>query len=269
MSFIYLFVSIFWLFFVFFFLFFTHCGGGHAVQRSQQQRPNAETHEGDVRQRRRRCCSSGSDTASSVDEWWEGGVGGRCGEACARVHVGGHATVANAAVIPRGFVGRQSVTDFSVVRALLGGLHRHTRTHAHGRCGSTVSRYRHNGARQLRKGRSLFCTGRRGGVVTSARSLESHRHTQTCFGNTHAHPRTLGLASGMEEDAEESGIDGGSTTAGRRRQQQEKHTREKHVVFPRQQTNKDYCHHHDMMCRVSASAAMMPAPGSWWCRSPW
>lgn len=53
--------------FLLFFSLFTHCGGGRAAQRSQQQRPNAETHEGDVQRRRRR-----SGTASSVDEWWEG-----------------------------------------------------------------------------------------------------------------------------------------------------------------------------------------------------
>lgn len=107
------------------------------------------------------------------NEWWEEGEG----EACSGVHVGGHATVANAAVIPRGFVGRQSVTDL---------LRRRSGRFAGVACSSTHATatrsalYRHNGARQHHSvGRSLCSVQAAGVHGETTRSLESHKHRHT------------------------------------------------------------------------------------------
>lgn len=122
---------------------------------------------------RRRACSSGG-TASSRRRR-QRVVGG--GEACSGVHVGGHATVANAAVIPRGFVGRQSVTDL---------LRRRSGRFAGVACSSTHATatrsalYRHNGARQHHSvGRSLCSVQAAGVHGETTRSLDhtKHRHT--------------------------------------------------------------------------------------------
>lgn len=119
------------------------------------------------------------------------GEGGEVAEACSGVHVDGHATVANAAVIPRGFVGRQSVTDFSVVQDALPAA-RLAQTHAHTHARTlrlhTGPRYRHNGARQLHSvGRSpyfffFFCTG--GGVYEERRATCA---LPSSIAQTHAH----------------------------------------------------------------------------------
>lgn len=115
----------------FFSRFFTHRGGTaimwFAAITANSDPTRGGTHD-DVR--RRATAAQHHPSTSSMGE------GGEVAEACSGVHVDGHATVANAAVIPRGFVGRQSVTDFSVVQdalpaARLAQTHAHTHTCTH------------------------------------------------------------------------------------------------------------------------------------------